>query len=115
MIIGDGDSSVYARIVERVPYGRHVEKIECANYMTRCVNDKLHKLVANTSFPLEMRKKLTDKQNGVSRIERIVKGVRTAIIRNVKNANALRLEISNIPNHVFGRHTNCGTFCDKKK
>lgn len=35
-MIGDGDSSVYVRIVERVPYGRQIVKIECANHMTRC-------------------------------------------------------------------------------
>nr|CAI5852470.1 unnamed protein product [Callosobruchus analis] len=102
----DGDSSVYAKIVEKVPYGRSVEKIECANHMTRCVSDKLHKLGSNTSIPLEKRKLLTDKTNGISRIERLVKGVRTAIKRNVGNPNSLRCEVSNIPNHVFGRHAN---------
>lgn len=77
--LGDGDSSVYARIVERVPYGRTVEKIECANHVTRNINDKLHKLAINTQFPLEKRKFLSEKCLGISRIERIVKGVRIAI------------------------------------
>nr|CAI5867271.1 unnamed protein product [Callosobruchus analis] len=83
--------------------------------MTRCVSDKLHKLGSNTTIPLEKRKLLTDKTNGISRIKRLVKGVRTAIKRNVGNPNSLRCEVSNIPNHVFGRHANCGSFCDKKK
>ena len=30
--IGDGDSSVHYNIITSVPYGRHVEKIECANH-----------------------------------------------------------------------------------
>nr|CAI5836029.1 unnamed protein product [Callosobruchus analis] len=74
--------------------------------MTRCVSEKLHKLSANTSIPLSIRKLLTERISGVSRIERMVKGVRTAIRRNIGDPTALRGEVSNIPNHVFGRHDN---------
>lgn len=45
--IGDGDSSVYARKVEKVSYGRDVIKLECANHITRNLHDGLRKLVAN--------------------------------------------------------------------
>lgn len=27
--IADGDSSVYAKLIEKVPYGRKINKIEC--------------------------------------------------------------------------------------
>lgn len=107
MSTGDGDSSVYARIIERVPYGRQVVKIECANHITRCVNDKLHKLSKNTRYPLDSRKLLLEKKNGISRIERIVKAVRISIKRNMGNSSKLKEEIKNMPNHIFGKHINC--------
>ncbi|KAF5284973.1 hypothetical protein FQR65_LT13362 [Abscondita terminalis] len=43
-VVGDGDSSVYARIVEFVSYGRSVVKLECANHVTRCYTSQLHKI-----------------------------------------------------------------------
>lgn len=103
--------SVFARIVEKVPYGRQVEKIECAKHMTRCVSDKLHKLAKSTSYLLQMRKLLSDKASGISRIERLVKGVRTAIKRNALNPEKIREEVKNAPMHVFGRHTKCRYEC----
>ncbi|KAI4454827.1 exonuclease phage-type/recb c-terminal domain-containing protein [Holotrichia oblita] len=113
-LIADGDSSVYARIVEKVQYGRDVVKIECANHMTRCVSDKLYKLAANTRYPLLSRKLLTERVDNITRIERLVKGVRTAIKNNCNNPTALSQELSNAASHVFGRHTNCRAFCKKK-
>lgn len=98
---------MYARIVERVPYGRQVIKIECANHMTRCVSDKLHKLAHNTSYPLAARKLLLEKKNGISRLERLIKGVRTAIKNNKNNVDSLRAELRNAPFHIFGNHENC--------
>lgn len=99
---------MYAKIVEGVPYGRQVVKIECANHMTRCVSDKLHKLVKNTAYPLDMRKLLNEKVDGISRLERLVKGVRTAIKNNTKNPDYLRKDILNSPYHIFGQHDKCG-------
>jgi len=47
--IGDGNSSVYARIVKKVSYGRDVIKLECTNYATgyRVLHDGSRKLVSN--------------------------------------------------------------------
>lgn len=108
---GDGDSNVFARVCDRVSYGRHVVKIECANHMTRCVNEKLHKLAKNTAFPLKDRKLLTLKSDGLTRLERIVRGVRVTV-KNVNalegvNAVKLREQLINVPYHVFGQHHNC--------
>ncbi|CAG9820787.1 unnamed protein product [Phaedon cochleariae] len=115
-MIGDGDSSVYARIVERVAYGRQVIKIECANHMTRCVSDKLHKISTNTVYPLAARKLLTSKgTEGISRLGRLVKGVRTAVKTNLNQPNSLRQELRNAPYHIFGRHENCSSFCKRKE
>ena len=39
--IGDGDSSVHYNIITSVPYGRHVEKIECANHAVKSTTQDL--------------------------------------------------------------------------
>lgn len=47
-IVGDGDSSVYAKIREEVPeWGRDVQKEECANHVCKCYRSNLEKLVMN--------------------------------------------------------------------
>nr|CAD7257524.1 unnamed protein product [Timema shepardi] len=119
--IGDGDSSVYARLQERVSYGRHIQKIECSNHITRAFSDGLHKLAANTSYALEGRKILTEHVNGVNRIERLVKGVRTAIAEasklddHLESCKVLRQDLFNALDHVCGKHDYCrGTFCRRK-
>ncbi|XP_054265988.1 uncharacterized protein LOC128988593 [Macrosteles quadrilineatus] len=117
--IGDGDSSVFARIQEKCRYGRFVTKVECANHMTRCLSDGLHKLCTNTKFPLESRKILTSVPEGktITRLERLVKGVRAAIkhagpTRSLQDIALLRQDLKNAPNHVFGDHSVCRqTYC----
>ncbi|KAF2881089.1 hypothetical protein ILUMI_25091 [Ignelater luminosus] len=75
-------------------------------------------VATNKRFPLDARKLLTGK--GVSRIERLVKGIITAIKRSFNKNNGLdsdvlRQDLLNAPYHVFGYHKNCGeTFCKKK-
>lgn len=105
--IGDGDSSVYARIVEKVSYGRDVIKLECANHITRNLHDGLRKLASNKHFPIHVRKILT--YGSPSPLERLVKGVRTAIKECGKthNVHILREDLKNAPFHVLGSHKNC--------
>lgn len=119
--IGDGDSNVLAKIQEGCNYGRYVTKIECANHATRCLNDHLHKLAENTKFPLESRQLLSKPAPGesISRLERIVKGVRTAIkeagvTKSIEDVKNLRQDLKNAPDHVFGNHTKCRDFCNRK-
>ncbi|XP_039278729.1 uncharacterized protein LOC120350228 [Nilaparvata lugens] len=120
--IGDGDSSMYAKIQEGCSYGRYIQKIECTNHVTRALNDNLHKVAENTQFPLSSWKLLSKPAPGetVSRLERIVKGVRTAIKgagvnRNAQDMVNLRATLKNAPDHVFGNHNKCGTFCKRKE
>lgn len=90
--IGDGDSSVFARIQEGCRYGRHVTKVECANHMTRALSDNLHKLSTNTKYPLESRRLLSGipENRTINRLERLVKGVRAAIKEAGKLNNIIR-------------------------
>ncbi|XP_074028816.1 uncharacterized protein [Leptinotarsa decemlineata] len=61
-----------------------------------------------------MRKILNEKVDGISRLERLVKGIRTAMKNNIRNPDYLRTDILNAPHHIFGQHDKCGTFCNKK-
>ncbi|XP_063218419.1 uncharacterized protein LOC134528597 [Bacillus rossius redtenbacheri] len=119
---GDGDSAVIAAIQQTCSYGRLVTKVECANHATRAFCEKMHKLATNTSYPLEGRKLLleTTVDSKISRLERLVKGVRTAIKESAKldgicAVETLRADLRNAPEHVFGCHENCrSTFCKRK-
>ena len=46
MLIGDGDSSVYRKILEAQPYGRDliVTKVECKNHILRNFRGRLRKI-----------------------------------------------------------------------
>ena len=45
-LIGDGDSSVYPSLIQRVPgYGHCIQKLECANHACKCYRGALEKLV----------------------------------------------------------------------
>lgn len=105
--IGDGDSSVYSRIVEKVSYGRNVIKLECANHITRNLHDGLRKLVVNKHFPVLAHKVFAN--GSPSPFERLVKGVRTAINECGKsnNVSILRKDLKNAQYHVLGSHVNC--------
>lgn len=100
---------MFAKIKEKVPYGRLVEKIECANHMTRCASDKLHKLAKNTKYALNARRILTKTVSGISNLERLVKTIRI-LIKNAgrdQNVAQLRRRLINAPFHIFGNHANC--------
>ena len=44
-IIAHGDSSTYAAIKEKLPWGWDVKKIKCANHACKCLRSNLEKLV----------------------------------------------------------------------
>ena len=72
-VVGDGDSSVYKKIIEMVLYGRRVEKIGCANHVIRCYRKNLHDL-------LKLHPAWKG-QNGLTqlKIKKITAGARAAI------------------------------------
>ncbi|XP_069120879.1 uncharacterized protein [Argopecten irradians] len=116
-LIGDGDSSVFASIREKVPiWGPHVEKLECANHTCKCLRGNLEKLVIdNPSFK--------GKGNLTKAVRiRMVTAVRCAIRMRSSNPNkeaAVKLlahDIRNSVHHIFGDHTKCSKdFCKAKK
>ena len=44
--IGDGDSSVYSSLIEAVPWGYSIKKVECANHSLKCYRSALEKYPA---------------------------------------------------------------------
>lgn len=42
--IGDGDSSVFAQLKEKVPYGGFIKKFECKNHVIKNYTNALYKV-----------------------------------------------------------------------
>ncbi len=64
--IGDGDSSVYPTLIQRVPgWGHAITKLECANHACKCYKGALERLVqdnpsykGNGGLTMKMRRRL---------------------------------------------------------
>lgn len=112
-MIADGDSSVYAKIMQEVPiWGQHVKKLECANHACKCLRGHLENLVEEKPN-FKGKGKLT-KRNRL----RIAMGVRAAIKMRSKEKDRekgiteLKKDIRNCGRHVLGLHEKCSTdFC----
>lgn len=50
--VGDGDSSVFAQLREKVSYGRQIKKIECKNHVIKNYTGALYKVINNSLEPL---------------------------------------------------------------
>ncbi|XP_076081060.1 uncharacterized protein LOC143051967 [Mytilus galloprovincialis] len=119
-IVGDGDSSVFAKIREEVPgWGRSVKKEECANHVSKCFRSNLEKLV--TDNPLYKGRHHLSKTTRV----RLVSALRCAIRVHSKEfkekkydkqtaIKKLNNDIRNSVHHVFGQHDQCSDFCQAK-
>ena len=112
-MIGDGDSSVYKNIISKVPYGRHVRKIECANHVTKCYTTGLYKIAKESA---ETRRLLT-----VPRIKRMTVTMRTVIKHHALQSEAgerpsadcareLASDAGNAAFHVLGHHDQCKSY-----
>lgn len=85
-VIGDGDSSVLHTIQTTVvPYGKDVQKVECANHAVKCVRSRLEQLAKD--FPsFRGRGRLTK-----SVIMKITHGARCAIKNHSKTNDVTKL------------------------
>ena len=113
-VIADRDSKVYFDLKNNVSYGRHVEKVHCANHLCKNLRSNLEQLVIN--------KPHYKGRNGLTkhRMIRIALGVRAAIRMRSKDQNRaagkmkLKQDIHNVIHHVFGHHKHCSPdFCKK--
>ncbi|GFT39099.1 yqaJ domain-containing protein [Nephila pilipes] len=121
-LVGDGDANTIAKCKERVSYGGRILKVECANHAVRRYGRAIQKLQGNTSrfsgqTGIKARKLLKQK------IMKLIIGARNVIKVNAINHHNqpekekiknLISDFRNVPNHVFGKHDNCGDFCKRK-
>jgi len=114
--IGDGDSSVQPKLVEKLPWGFAIKKLECANHAVKCFRASLENLVS-TNSSYKGRGKLTEAMR-----KRLTKAARSAIIMRSKETNKqaavrkLQHDLMNIPLHCFGYHEKCSAdFCKTKQ
>lgn len=108
--IADGDSSVYCKIREKVPYGNMVNKIECTNHAIKNYGKALRKIKSDTNnVHIEARKLLT-----IKAIEELEKRAQNSIYENAKaDVECLKEDLINSPFHVFQDHSRCKTYyCD---
>ena len=96
--IGDGDSSVHKAIVDSMPHGISVQKIECANHVVKNLTKALYALAKGA----QNSKFLNSRRNGI--ISRCARG---AISRAAGNVAQLKTDLKNVPSHVFGDHERC--------
>ncbi|KAJ8671989.1 hypothetical protein QAD02_003248 [Eretmocerus hayati] len=124
--IGDGDSNFYKILKSANPYGEWnimPKKIECTNHLLRNFCKKIDKI--SKLKPTKGRKKyyyeareviskkvMTLRQALVGAIDRLRSTTELSSQQKVKR---LKLEIENIPYHVFGDHRGCRKYkfaCD---
>jgi hypothetical protein len=123
-LVGNGDSSVYKKIIESKSYGAFmVQKIECANYLLRNYVSKLKDIA---------QKRFSSKGNQIGLIIRhslktIVKRLRVSIDSAIKyrrdedgdhqqKVDKPRKDVINTVRHVFGQHDLCKEyFCKGPK
>ncbi|GFQ67039.1 yqaJ domain-containing protein [Trichonephila clavata] len=120
-LVGDGDSNTIAKCREKISYGGRILKVECANHAVRRYGRAIQKLQGNTtrfSGPTGIKGRQLLKQ----KLMKLVKGARNAIKSNAINnhnqplkeaVSKLISDLRNVPNHVFGKHENCGIFCKR--
>lgn len=113
--IADGDSSVYKRLNDANPYSTKITKIECRNHLLRNFWRKLREIIANTKYPLRLRKVLRLRQKQISRgIFNSISFRKNQTEPMMEKIEGLANDLSNIPNHIFGDHTNCADYFSGK-
>lgn len=107
-VTADGDSSLMSTLIQSVPYGPFIQKVECANHACKCYRSRLEALAKDHP---EFRGK-----GGLTKraIQRLTIGARIAIRMHSSTGNVqqLRHDLRNGPRHVFGDHSLCNPeFC----
>ncbi|XP_072400500.1 uncharacterized protein [Diabrotica undecimpunctata] len=116
-LVGDGDSSVYSKLLRTKPYGPQtiIQKVECRNHLLRNFSSNLRDILkrkrsssTNMEVPVALRKE----------VEINAKRLRFSVSKALKfrlsekhdyqtTISKLHQDILNIPSHVFGEHERC--------
>lgn len=122
-VVGDGDSSVYPKVLQADPYEGicMVKKIECRLHLQRGRTKEIRNTAQ--SFKTGRSQEAKDLKLYMFRsIPRICKDVTSASrhwanqsIPEIDKVIGLKKDVLNVIDHVFGNHVNCATyFCDGK-
>nr|XP_012145670.1 PREDICTED: uncharacterized protein LOC105663106 isoform X2 [Megachile rotundata] len=119
ILIADGDSSVYKKILDRDPYKQYsvrVQKIECINHMLRNFGKKIAN-IGTTGGCQKLRAVV--KKNALRLRACIRKAAQYRYNENlplVEKLERLKADLTNVPSHVFGEHKDCerlAYFCNQ--
>lgn len=106
--IADGDSCIFARIKQCVPYGNEVKKVECTNHAIKNYGKRLRSIKKDTQINIKGRKLLTN-----SKIDLLTKRTKTSIYehakKHVRNIEVFKQNLRFGLHHVFGDHEFCRT------
>lgn len=111
-IVGDGDSNTMTKIKQKVPYGRSVLKIECVNHAVRRFRRALERL--HLSCKRKMLKEKIPLLVNTSRSIIKFYSVQPHIEPTKELIKEFIDELHNIPDHISGKHSNCGNYCKSK-
>lgn len=104
--VGDGDSSVFCKIQEKVNYGSQVKKAECTNHALKNYGKRLRTTKADTKINIKGRKLLT-----IKKINLLTKRAKCSIYEHSKsvdrNVELLARDLRLGFHHVFGDHSGC--------
>ncbi|XP_031327537.1 uncharacterized protein LOC116166782 isoform X2 [Photinus pyralis] len=109
--IADGDSSVFAKIKQKVTYGNEVEKIHCSNHAVKNYGKALYKIKNDTAIALQARKFLT-----VKNIKALQEIAMKVLYENAHGlVEDLKTDLMNGPKHVYGDHSSCKeSYCETR-
>ena len=102
VIIGDDD----AQTIDEISRGstKQIFKLSDSNHLNK-----------NFSKDLYIIKPIYREMKKAGVIAHLKKCFSYCIAKNKGNSKAISTALKNIPNHVFGNHTNCGNWCLKSK
>nr|XP_034194696.1 uncharacterized protein LOC117610952 [Osmia lignaria]XP_034194697.1 uncharacterized protein LOC117610952 [Osmia lignaria] len=119
ILVADGDSSVYKKILDNDPYKDymvHIRKIECTNHLLRNFSRKINDIVAKGRYK-ELRAVVKDNalrlRTGIKKAAEYRFKEKIRLVDQIKN---LKEDMKNVPSHVFGEHKECqklAYFCTK--
>lgn len=117
-LIADGDSSCYKKLLEARPY-KHltIEKIECRNHLLRNYMSKIENVIkSKLGIPTQRKLVAANKLKLRCAVTKAVQHRKSQDLSVHEKISALKQDIENGPNHVFGDHSFCAAyFCTRNK
>ena len=110
--IGDGDSSVFSKLLQASPYPAMViEKLECRNHLFRNMGKKITALEKKGPGKAKLRKHVSSQSKRMrGAMEKAIKHHIEDEIPMSEKITRLKRDIHNTVYHIFGDHSNCADY-----